>query len=765
MPMIPNYQQQTQAGGALNVQTNPGDFGGQTAQAAQRLSGALGEDAHAGLIGQRVQASLLHHDQQVQASLLHQQDERTARSWVGAAVVQSTLDMDTNLQNQFAKQLPGGPDLFPQVMKDFEDYRTKAMANAPSDMARDYYGAHLNAIGESIGKRTLAFDGANRVSGYINNTTTAITNGAKLVQQNPEQYGNMLSVIRQTMPDVGPENRQRLDGQATAAMTNAAASHWLDVDPYKVKDATSKAMGEPGKDGTPAARGTTGVQWVDDATPEQVATWNSQASAKIFTIERAAQITSEAQSLRTDAQSALEVATKIDKPTTGFDRMVKITAQSESGGRETNPDGSTVTSPKGALGIMQVMPATAANPGFGVTPAKDSSPAERARVGQDYLRAMLTRYDGDQQKAWAAYNAGPGAVDKAMSNAASSRAGTRTSWLAYLPKETQAYVGKNIASYGAPDPAVAPMTTAQYEAQEGAVMTQARTIAEKSKPGDAVYADKVATETHALWARNLQILRSDDYGNFTSVLGATMKSGATSIGDLPTNVQATIAKLSPQNMQGIQAQFERNARAANGEYTASDPKLVNDLTQRLYLPDGDPKKITNPGQLTEYMGKGLNYTDQQRLMKQITEANSPEGSPFLKQAAMVKDTGRKMLVGSLAAMNPVAMAHPDIADEAAYRFSIDVDNKIAAMRAAKQDPHSLFVPGSKDYVLDPNRVASFMPTEGQIAARKAQAPAVAPVAAPGIPRVSSDADFNALPAGALFMAPDGSRRRKPGGPS
>ncbi|SEB24804.1 transglycosylase SLT domain-containing protein [Paraburkholderia sartisoli] len=125
-------------------------------------------------------------------------------------------------------------------------------------------------------------------------------------------------------------------------------------------------------------------------------------------------------------------------------RMVAITAQSESGNHETNPDGSTVTSPKGAQGSMQVMPTTNTDPGFGVRPAGDNSPQERARVGADYLTAMVQRY-GDPAKAWAAYNAGPGALDDAMAKA--KAAGTPNAWMQNLPAETQAYVQKNVAAY------------------------------------------------------------------------------------------------------------------------------------------------------------------------------------------------------------------------------------------------------------------------------------------------------------------------------
>ena len=67
-------------------------------------------------------------------------------------------------------------------------------------------------------------------------------------------------------------------------------------------------------------------------------------------------------------------------------------------------------SPKGAIGLMQLMPATAAE-----LNADPHDPAQNAEAGARYLRELLLKYERDPHqvsKAIAAYNAGPAAVDK-----------------------------------------------------------------------------------------------------------------------------------------------------------------------------------------------------------------------------------------------------------------------------------------------------------------------------------------------------------------
>jgi len=118
-------------------------------------------------------------------------------------------------------------------------------------------------------------------------------------------------------------------------------------------------------------------------------------------------------------------------------------ARQESGVRQFRADGSLVVSSAGAMGVMQLMPGTAAE--LGVDPRD-----ERQNIdgGVRYLKQMFTIF-GDWKTAVAAYNAGPGRIKKVL-------AGQQA-----LPQETANYV---LAIMGEPFTSTSPPTFSRGQA-------------------------------------------------------------------------------------------------------------------------------------------------------------------------------------------------------------------------------------------------------------------------------------------------------------
>ena len=219
----------------------------------------------------------------------------------------------------------------------------------------------------------------------------------------------------------------------------------------------------------------------------------------------------------TTAPTAAPAAAPVASP-----GLVAAMIQVESAGKPSAVSG------KGAVGLMQVLPTTAMKPGFGLPNVFDfaeqmgtqvgkrneaeakrllADPAVGAAYGQRYMDAMLQRYNGSLENALAAYNAGPGAVDKWLTAGADP---------SKLPKETREYIPKVLAAMSggaAPGAAAAPAGPAVQ------ILTPTAGVAEKAPTKATVF---YSANRDAIPA-DRKIL-DEDYGRMRGLIQTTINN-------------------------------------------------------------------------------------------------------------------------------------------------------------------------------------------------------------------------------------------------
>lgn len=303
-------------------------------------------------------------------------------------------------------------------------------------------------------------------------------------------------------------------------------------------------------------------------------------------------ITSE-QDKRTAMDAGLTTISEIyPKMQTGDgDRAFNILIGAESGGQQFDRSGKPITSPKGAIGIAQVMPDTApeaaklAGLPWDENRYRNDADYNKA-LGKAYFDKQLAYFGGDLAKAYAAYNAGPAATENAITAHGAN-------WLAALPAETQAYVSKNTKAFAA-----------------GQGQYQRPTLQDAQK----IALDKLGPNPNAdLQSKTLAIVEKQ-YEEQTKAIkqreeeatGEAMRQLLASGGkweDLPATVRGAVPIKDVDNVMNFAA------RLAKGEPTETDPALwyrlktderllkdTNLLAFRDRLSDSDFKQLTNDQQ-------------------------------------------------------------------------------------------------------------------------------------------------------------------------
>jgi hypothetical protein len=237
-------------------------------------------------------------------------------------------------------------------------------------------------------------------------------------------------------------------------------------------------------------------------------------------------------------------------------------------------------SPKGAVGTMQTMPETLRDPGYGVRPAQNDTPAELERVGRDYLQAMIAKYPGNLSHALAAYNWGPGNTDKWIAAGADP---------AKLPKETRDYIPKVMARLGgqAPQPAAAAPTAG--------MPTQAAAPAQAPAAPDMAFSPEQVTRIAAaaqqdLRIKQLQLQEINNQLSYAPDLATATKLRAQANDIRFGAYQAQLVNATAQAVGGDEQAMAQLANAARVQYAQTNQGFVAVAMG----PDGQYRATTPP---------------------------------------------------------------------------------------------------------------------------------------------------------------------------
>ncbi|MBB5685648.1 transglycosylase SLT domain-containing protein [Sphingobium boeckii] len=348
------------------------------------------------------------------------------------------------------------------------------------------------------------------------------------------------------------------------------------------------------------------------------------------------------------------------------DDMFEAIVTQESRGRQFGKGGRPLTSPKGATGIAQVMPATgpeaARLAGLTWDANKFKSDADyNSAIGKAYFRKQLKDF-GDPLMAAAAYNAGPGAMRAALKKGGEG-------WIKHMPAETRDYVAKFIerTDHAGTQQAPREHDLAEWYARADLIAGQKGWSFEKIERVKAEIDRRVQRDENLL--KREQAAAADNAWEVSNNLGA----GFTRVTQLPAGI---LKRLSPQQRAQFEGIAERNRKPAPREtdmaaMTALSDAYAGDPAVFLMMRPEDVRNKLSDGDFKTYLTWRRSAMKGDGDAKQITHARikgiltparmalgltsaGKKGDEVQKQSARIYELERDVMrdVGAWQAANP-----------------------------------------------------------------------------------------------------------------
>lgn len=273
-------------------------------------------------------------------------------------------------------------------------------------------------------------------------------------------------------------------------------------------------------------------------------------------------------------------------------------------------------SQKGAAGVAQVMPGTgpeaARLAGLPWDEQRWKSDAEyNYKLGFAYYQKQLVDFNGDMEKAMAAYNAGPNAVKAAVKAHGDD-------WLSSLPQETQAYVAKNIDGYQSGVGRMQPPTLNEVKTAAVAALGPNPSLDQRKQ------AELLAEQQYR------DTLASSKQENDAAVSGAYdwLIKNQYRITELPYDIRVRLPEAEYQKLTGIAERATKQGAIDTNIKTWAWLHTLDNATLAAFTPDGF---------ITQYKDQ-LSEGDMKSMLNLIQAAKekTPEHLELISKNEMVK---------------------------------------------------------------------------------------------------------------------------------
>jgi hypothetical protein len=674
VPRIDAYVDQALPSGGIGAQASPADFGAQVGQAFEGLGSAI----------QNTGDQVLRHEETNDVTNVHVNMAKARAEWT------------QTLQDRANAAQPGDDSFAPTLMKDMGGYFEKFGDSVRTNAGKKLFASLAANMTSEFGIRAIGVQSDLAAKDAVNKYELLTKSISSAVYQDQTQLDSAIDQGKAAIED--PKGMFARVPQTTRDEFKTKLeqdAHWAAANGFVER--------QGGPDALMKSIAPDVLQMFDP--PGKLVKVNTAPGA-------VANISTSAMKLAPQVQQAAA-----RNGLNGNILLAQLDVESSGS--------NTAISSKGAAGVAQFMPATAAQYGVDVKNPQSSITGQAA-----YMSDLTKKYGGDYRKALAAYDWGPGNLDKALSRYGDS-------WTEHLPTETSNYITKVMSKAGAVAPASdTSMATAATEPLQPTVPI---TPAQPQQPvaSSLPFMNGLSWEQqNALVGKSIQLkdmeerqvhqAREDaDYqlgkqreAIFGQFIDRIVDPGASNNG-APTNREIT----SDQTLSGEQKQhlvdymFRRQQELKAAAESKTNPAEVRRLMLQIHAADDDPTKTYNMDPVMESYRNGSISTPEMKFLRtEVEQMRDGTGSNFQKTVQSAREKAYNTFVRSFEATLPGGST---VAADAYYRFTMDLNNAIDAKRRDNKDPSVLLDPDSREYQLTPQKLQAYWPNAASLTAQQA----------------------------------------------